>query len=69
MDGILASAGAAEGATKDGGDRRGESCQSQTENPDKTSGFFYLTSRGDRRGESCLFQIKSKNNFLDFITF
>ena len=29
MDGNLANAGAAEGATMDGGDRRGESCQSQ----------------------------------------
>ena len=35
MDGILASAGAAEGATMDGGDRRGESCQSQKKGSSK----------------------------------
>lgn len=43
MDGILANAGAAKGATKDGGDRRGESCQSQTEKPVQNTGFFNLT--------------------------
>ena len=40
MDGNLANAGAAEGGTMEGADRRGESCQSQTLKLDKTSSFF-----------------------------
>ena len=43
MDGNLANAGAAEEATMDGGDRRGESCQSQSQSSSEMTDFFYLT--------------------------
>ena len=40
MDGNLANAGAAEGGTMEGADRRGESCQSQTQSSSRRRTFF-----------------------------
>ena len=44
-DGNLANAGAAEGGPMEGADRRGESCQSQTEKSRKISGFFLFNNK------------------------
>ena len=43
MDGNLANAGAAEGGTMEGADRRGESCQSQIKVRHIKTSLFYLT--------------------------
>ena len=45
MDGNLANAGVAEGATMDGGDRRGESCQSQMENTCLDDRYFLFNHK------------------------